>query len=130
MTIRFIASQLPVIDLANPTDPNNYVDRSYAQGMPIHWRNDQTGTLPAAVRAFYNQDATPEQLKLVIAYIQHHIHAPCFLEKSPFLSADPDPDITFEPEIKALRKLSLTLVTAADISAYISRAMDIALDPL
>lgn len=129
MTIQriFIHRPIHTFDPLNPTDPNNYHDMNERiKGVPVQWREDVSGKMPAAVHAYYNSSATEEQLQLVIAYIQHHIHAPCYLETPPWNRAGS----MFESEIKELRALSLTLKTAEDISKYIVLAMDIALDPL
>jgi hypothetical protein len=117
--------QLPVLNLENPTDPALYVKRGTVEGMPLYWRDDVTGRLPAAVMAYLNHKPTPEQLGLVIKYIQHHIHAPCFLEKSPFEVID-----ELAEEIRALRALSLELKTIQDVNQYIHRALAWALDPI
>lgn len=128
--MKMIITSLPVFDKDHPTDQKNYIDRPFAQGTPLNWRDDTTGVMPAAVMAYLNQTPTDDQLQLVIAYIQHHIHAPCFLEKSPFHTANADPETSFEPEIKALRETSLKLKTLKDINKYINQALEIALDPL
>lgn len=117
---------IPTLDLKNPTDPRNYVDREFAKGTPLNWRDDVTGQMGAAVMAYLNQKLTDEQLNLVISYVQYHIHAPCFLEQSPFGEMDEE----MASEIKLLRKRSLELKTIEDINEYINQAMNIALDPL
>lgn len=118
--------QIPTLNLENPTDPANYVDRPFAKGTPLYWGDDVTGRLRAAIMGYLNQAPTEEELKKVIAYIQYHIHAPCWLETSPF--GDHDDEI--DQEIKALRALSLTLKTVQDVNEYIERALYIAMDPL
>lgn len=114
---------LPVFDVENPTNPGLYHDMGPVHGMPLDWRQDQTGTMPAAVQAYYDKSMTPEQLILVIAYIRHHIHAPCWTSIK-----DIDEELT--SFILELRRLSLELKTSEDISEYIAKALDWALDPL
>lgn len=46
---------LHTLDLKHPTDPTNYVDREFAKGTPVNWRDDVTGTVDAAVMAYLNQ---------------------------------------------------------------------------
>lgn len=113
------------INLQKLTDPNNYVDRSFAKGTPVNWRDDVTGMLPAAVWAFLDNLASADQLQLVIRYTQYHIHAPCWLESCPW-----DVDEETAEEIRALRALSLTLTTRQDVQSYIHRSMDLGIDPL
>ncbi len=120
---------LPTLDLEHPTDPTNYVDRPWAKGTPLYWQHEVTGRLRLAFLAYLSGSPTADELHTVIAYIQHHIHAPCWLETLP-LEEGETPDEEFNNEIRALRALSLTLVTAQDVRQYIDRAMDIGLDPL
>src|SRR5688572_2988062 len=108
-----------ILDLKDPTNSKNYVDRGLVKGSPLVWQDDATGTVPAAVMSFLEHSASEEQLSLVIAYIQYHIHAPCWLENFPW-SNGVDEEMT--TEIKALRELSLKLKIQQDVHAYISRA--------
>lgn len=114
------------LNLEFPTHPSNYVPRGPVQGTPLNWRDDVTGRMESAVMAYLKQTPDEEQLKLVIAYIKHHIHAPCWLEKSPFGEVDEE----MAEEIRALRKRSLQLKTLEDVNEYISAALHSALDPL
>ena len=114
---------LPIIDLSDPTNPNNYKrEVGLAKGLPVNWRDDVTGKLPTAVYAFYDNKADDEHINLIIQYIQHHIHAPCWYEYNPYYE-----DALY---ILELRKNSMQLRTSADIKAYLIEAMDNALDPL
>lgn len=117
---------LTTLNLQDPTNPRNYVDRPFAVGTPLNWQDDVTGQTQAAVMGYLNQTPTPEQLKIVIAYLQYHIHAPCWLEQSPFGEVDEE----MADEIKALREQSLKLTSLKEINQYINRALGIALDPL
>lgn len=118
-------SALPIIDLKKPTDPRNYVDREFAKGTPVNWRDDVIGELPAAVWAFLENKADAGQLQTVIYYVQYHIHAPCWLESCPW-----DVDEESAAEIRALRMLSMQMKTVQDLRAYIHRALNMAIDPL
>lgn len=113
-------------DFKDPTNPAFYVQRGYVPGMPLYWEDDITGTLPAAVRAYFEGTMTDDQVALVIAYIQHHIHAPCWIDTSLF--GDLDEEIA--TQIRTLQQQSLTLKTATDINLYIQAALALALDPL
>ncbi len=124
--IRFFFYPLPRLVLEHPIDPKNYVDRQFAKGTPLTWRDDITGQLQAAFMAYLNHTPAPEQLQLVIAYLQYHIHAPCWLETWPLDGLDDE----IRAEIMALRELSLMLKTIDDVHQYLRRAMEIGLDPL
>lgn len=117
--------QVAIFDPKNPTAPHSYVHRGFVQGMPLYWGDDVSGVMLAAVRAYHDQQPTPEQLRMVIAYIQHHIHAPCWLESSPF-----NVNEEAEATIRALRERSLTLASVVDVNEYIHEAIGIGLDPL
>lgn len=114
------------LNLEFPTHPSNYVPRGIVQGTPLNWRDDITGRMESAVMAYLKQMPDEEQLKLVIAYIKHHIHAPCWLEQSPFDEVDEE----MEAEIHALRERSLQLKTVEDVNEYINAALAVGLDPL
>lgn len=113
-------------DPKDPTNPNSYVSRGFVQGMPLYWRDDITGAMTSAVMAYLERTANATQLALIIAYIQHHIHAPCWLESSPYSDVDEE----MATEIRALRARSLALVSADDVNQYIQAALQIGLDPL
>lgn len=55
--IRFFFYPLPRLVLEHPIDPKNYVDRQFAKGTPLTWRDDITGQLQAAFMAYLNQHA-------------------------------------------------------------------------
>lgn len=115
-----------LFNVGNPTDPKNYHSNGRVSGLPLNWQDDVTGTMRAAVMAYLDQKPTDEQLKLVIAYIQHHIHAPCFLERSPWGEVDEET----ARAIKALRAKSMEMKTLKDVNHYINRALGVGLDPL
>lgn len=116
---------IPVLDLQNPTKSENYVDRLSAKGTPLYWRDDMSGQLKTAIWAFLNHTPSPDQLQTVIAYIQYHIHAPCWLETCPW-----DVDEETAENVRTLRRLSLDLKTEREVQIYIASAMNMALDPL
>lgn len=114
------------LNLKTPTAPENYVDREFASGTPLNWQDDITNQMRDAVMSYLNQKPTPEQLRIVISYIQYHIHAPCWLERSPFDGAENE----MANDIRSLREQSLKLETLDDVNQYINAALNIALDPL
>ena len=118
--------QVPVLNLDNPTDPQSYRNMGPVSGAPLNWQDDITGRMKAAVMAYLDQKPTADQLRIVICYIQHHIHAPCWLETPPWGEVDKE----MADEIRALRALSLKLKTTQDVNRFINRALKIAIDPL
>lgn len=96
-------------------------------GLPLYWRGDITGVLPAAVEAYINhvaypnqyQPPTAEQLELLGQFVQHFINAPCWeLPDSPFVE-----------ELAKLRAQAKELKTVADFRKFVVDAMEIGLDP-
>lgn len=92
-------------------------------GLPLNWRDEVSGKLPAAVYAYLDNriDGTPlsdEHLAMVREYIEHHINAPCWEQDE------------FREELAALRKAATELKTPDDVGAWIRQGMDIGLDPL
>lgn len=126
--IQFEGGLIAGLDLTNPTNPANYVDRygGALRGTPLNWQDDVSGQMQEIVMSYLEQRATPEQLHRLIAYLQYHIHAPCWLESNPFGEVGEE----MATEIRALRRRSLTLKTMADVNAYIHAALEIAIDPL
>lgn len=123
-TIKF--QFVPTFNLNDPTNPANYHDVGFLEGMPLNWEDEVSGRLRAIVLAYLEQKIEPSALHILIAYVQHHIHAPCWLEKSPFSEGVDEETAT---EIQALRAVSLNLKTVEDVNNYVDRAMEIALDP-
>lgn len=117
---------IQTLDLENPTDPSNYIKRGFLAGTPLNWQDDITNRLRNAIMSYLDQSPTTEQLKIVIAYLQHHIHAPCWLEQSPLGEAHDE----VKKEILALREKSLQVESLDDVNQYINAALNIALDPL
>ncbi len=125
-TIQHNNFPISVFDPAKPTDSKNYRDTEFVKGVPFNWHNEVGGSLSKAIMSFLYGDADRESLKIVVAYIQHHIHAPMWLTPEPG-----EEEVTeIINEIHALRALSLQLKTQNDIRNYINRSMKIGLDPL
>lgn len=47
-------------------------------GLPLNWRDEQSGVLPAAVRHYINGGDDPNLLTLVHAYCGYYCAAPCW----------------------------------------------------
>lgn len=106
------------LDFRNPTNPA-YYNFGPVPGIPLQWQNETTGRLRTAISAYLEQKPTDHQLKLVIAYLQHYVHAPAWLQ-DPELAAD----------VKALQAKSLTLKTIEEAKAFIQDAVALGIDPL
>lgn len=112
----FAGIQKIVIDL------DAYVYRA-PFGLPFYWKDEQSGVLPAAIIAFSlhrtgGPPPTDEQMEIVCAWMRYYIHAPCW--------QDPDQDGTLE----RLRTDAFNLRTSDDVAGWISRCLEIGLDPL
>lgn len=121
--------KIPTVDLADPTNLKNYQNTFFSKGVPVYWQEDVTGTMQRAVTAYLSQALTADQLKLVIAYCQHYIHAPCWLEESPF-NADGADISEIAQEITELRKQSLEMETLEDVNLFVRSSLEAGLDPL
>ena len=96
-------------------------------GLPLNWRNEVSGVLPAAVHAYLNNriDGAPLdeiQFEIVRSYLEHYIQAPCWNHMNE------DGELT--ACLAALRRDVLTLRTPQEIGVWISGCMDIGIDPL
>lgn len=96
-------------------------------GLPLYWRDEVSGVLPAAVTKYLNHvafgAARPDaaELELLWDYIAHHINAPCWDETCAGC---------YDSELKELRALAAKRGGILELHAYEAKAMDIALDPL
>jgi hypothetical protein len=92
-------------------------------GLPLFWRDEVSGQLPAAVQAYLDNrcDGAPisdEQIALLRDYIHHYIHAPCWEQDA------------FAAELKELRGSVDGLTSSQAIADWIWKALEIGLDPL
>ncbi len=97
------------------------------QGLPLNWRDEVTGALPAAVTAYLNNriDGTPidaGQLRLVQVFMDHYICAPCWL----YMLEDPE----MSAILLGLRADIQKTETPEQMAEWISRCLDIGIDPL
>lgn len=86
---------------------------------PLFWMDEQSGRLREAIQSFYAESlgtgtCEAQELRLVIAYIQYVIDAPCWQG----------------PGMPALRDQAKTLRSVADINALIKACLDEGIDPL
>ena len=116
---------MKTLDLENPTDRGNYVDRGIIKGSPLVWRDDMSGKLREIVLAYLERRASQNQIEILIKYMIYYFHAPCWIETTP---ADFDPEYT--EEIRKLRSKSLETKTIKDLDELIEIALDLGIDPL
>lgn len=99
-------------------------------GLPLNWRDDVTGELPAAVMRYYGfkvgEAAEPDQkqIELIRDYLVYYIEAPCWLAK--LVEGEPG-------ELAALaelRKQAREISSAEDIHRFIWACLDVGMDPL
>ncbi len=97
----------------------------YPHGLPLYWRDKQSGALPAAVKAFLDNqtvggEISAEQITLVREYIDHYVNAPCWTawESGPF------------HELNLLRDRVDGLLTPDAIHQWLMDALEIGMDPL
>lgn len=89
-------------------------------GIPLYWRDEQSGELPRAVEAYIafmgaNGPAlSKQQLELVIDYLRYFINAPCWAGFS---------------KLAMLRVRATRLKTVDDVDKFIQAALNIGLDP-
>lgn len=93
-------------------------------GTPIDW-TEKNGEIKRAMQAYLNMMATPRQINLTITYLQYHINAPCWLEKTHFLLDEDSIEA-----IQFLREMAMKMETVRDIDAYIEEATRVGVDPL
>lgn len=106
-----------------------YWDSPTIGGFPLYWMDEQTGTLARPVKAFYRTvcGETPilegKQLELFLDYCRYVIQAPCW---------DQNPDLQEEGKeaLAALRKEAAEFKTVAEVRAWISKCLEIGIDPL
>lgn len=99
--------------------PNFYVE---PWGLPLNWRAEVSGVLPAAMWAYISHVADPkepapseEQLEAIVVYIRYFIQAPCWRGGE---------------ELAALRAEAAQLASTVEaIRRWNWQAMKIGLDP-
>lgn len=92
-------------------------------GLPLNWQDETTGILPAAVRAYWVESATDEQLKLVALFLRYYIDAPCWNHMQDI------PETV--GELACLRNDAANhLNSRHEIDFWLRRALDLGLDPL
>jgi hypothetical protein len=102
----------------------NPIPPFYPQGLPLYWRDEQSGQLSAAIWRYLNfvtkkvsTPPTEAQIWLIRCYLEHFIMAPCWAEDQDGLL------LKLRDEIK-------TLDSCKSVDAWLRKASEIALDPI
>jgi hypothetical protein len=88
---------------------------------PLFWKDEQSGVLRNAVRAYLGHGLKPEeelpdeQVELVRAYLDYVIHAPCWQG---------------DKRIPDLRARVKTLETVNELDEWIDGCLELGIDPL
>ena len=93
-------------------------------GIPFFWKNEQTGKLREAIKAYLDnrlegKSISPVDCQRVTAYLVYFIHAPVW-DKNPHGNE----------EIIRLREAAVKLTDADSIARWIDEALDSGIDPL
>jgi hypothetical protein len=102
-------------------------------GVPVYWRDEVSGILPAAVWAYIKFRAPVEgetpipptemQLKILIEFLRYYIDAPCW-------SLNTAACQEMAADLSSLRGDIRAAKTTDDVGAWISRCLDLGIDPL
>lgn len=111
------------VDFENPTAPENYIQKGPLT-FPRYWRDEETGELTRAIVAVMNRLASDDQLKTMAAYLEHYIHAPCWLEQREHSTPE------YKNKIEMLRETSKNLKTIDHIDGWLLVALKNGIDPL
>lgn len=100
--------------------------------LPLFWRDESTGILGRAVQSYLTdqtggREATAEEIKLVVLYLDQWIHASCWTQS---LVGVGDDDGSLAGELVGLRKDVKLLATADQVHSWLMRALDFGIDPL
>jgi hypothetical protein len=96
----------------------------YYYGLPVYWRDEQSGVLSGAINAFLESRVnktpmTEEEISMVRGYCEYYIAAPCLYWES-----------TYEEELAALRASIKEAKTSDDLARWTEQALAIGIDPL
>lgn len=113
-------------------------------GLPLRWQDDVSGELPAAVRAFTDYQCwvlapelrlppvpppTPDQWTLLVDWLIHFICAPCWSENARRSVEAGDEDLANQLIQLRLDLVEDRVTTPAELDAWLSRCVDLGIDP-
>lgn len=97
--------------------------------LPLRWQDEQSGTLVAAVQAFFGHqedrtsELTLEQFRLVRHYLAYYIHAPCW-------EAATQGDEENLQTLEDLRSRVGQCKSSQQLADWILECLEIGIDPL
>lgn len=99
-------------------------------GLPYHYSQDPSRILCKAVGAYLGErtggpPAPPDQLDLVVRFLQYFIEAPCWINNA--IKHDYPEAID---DINSLRERAKDLASAESIARWLEEAADCGIDPL
>jgi hypothetical protein len=102
---------------------------------PMHWHDEVSGQLPAAVKAYLDnrihlKPVTRDQLELLRDYFEHYINAPCWGQISQEPCWRQTSQGAFELELAALQSQVKSLESVEDLALWLHGCMEIGIDPL
>jgi hypothetical protein len=116
-----------VVKFRRPRMPQTYG----VNGVPVHWHDDRTGELPAAVMHYLawatgDREDCPqgEAFELLREYMVYHSKAPCWLE----VAAGHGPEMA--KDIRLLVEKAEGILNLADVGKYLEACLDVGIDPL
>lgn len=116
-------NELPHSETKFSLNPIPYFYRP-PQGLPLYWRDETSGTLSAAIVCYINfvtkkvsTPPTDEQIWLIRCYLEHFIMAPCWVDYG-------------DNSLNKLRETVKDVNSVEAIKCWLSKALEIALDPL
>lgn len=120
-------SEITVFDWQNPTAASNYqdLDGGNLRGAPLYWQTDVSGKMQKIIFSYLERRCNPGQLRILIAYLQHYIHAPMWLDHDLGPISE-----SIERQIAAIRRQSMAMATIADVDSCINAMVKLGLDPL
>lgn len=91
-------------------------------GLPLSWRDEQSGTLPTIVMHYHDRPSiplSPDHWRALIAYLRYWIQAPCWRDSGDGLVT-----------LVELRREIDQVQTVADLDRWIGRCLELGIDPL
>ena len=91
------------------------IPNTYPRGGPLYWRDEVTGVLGAAVKAYFNDrlTVTPEQVLILCDYCRHWANAPVWQGEG----------------VADLRSKAQRMATVSDLAEWLDDAIGAGIDP-